>query len=357
MTDLESNRKPVVSVVVPAFNAAATIEVVLLALFQQEFDLPYEVIVVDDGSSDMTREKVLSFKQVRYVFQNNAGPAAARNHGAREAKGRILCFTDSDCRAHPDWLEKVTKPLLEQVDRVLSQTPQQVSYPGWGRETAHRPFLMVAAVAGSYGIANSKSWLARMIHQEILFRHQRLPQDIRAFGSYNVGILKSVFDQVGGFNEIYRRASGEDNDLSYRFLRKGYKIRFEPQALVDHFHPQRPVKYLQEQFRHGYWRSQMYVDHPQMLGGDDYTFWKDSFEIFLVLLLFTFVPLALVIAAFRVLAWSIALLLLGIELIFGWRITRHMADGFAFGWVMFLRGFFRSFGLGCGLTARLFRFR
>ena len=242
-----------VSVIIPAYNASATIGQALNALSRQNCFQPFEVIVVDDGSSDKTAEIVASFPSVRYIRQDNAGPAAARNHGARLAQGEYLAFTDSDCIPHEDW---------------ISQLMSGFSQPH------------VGVVAGSYGIANPKSRLARGIHKEILWRHQHLMPDFpNSFGSYNFCVRKNVFDAVGGFNTAYRTASGEDNDLSYKITGSGWRIYFERKAFVDHYHPTRVVKYLKEQFRHGFWRLKMYMDHPRMMRGDGYTYWKDIIEM------------------------------------------------------------------------------
>ena len=93
-----------VSVIVPAYNASATIGKTLEALSRQNCFQPFEVIVVDDGSSDNTADIVHSFAAVKYFRQDNAGPASARNLGAKMAQGDYLAFTDSDCIPHEDWI-------------------------------------------------------------------------------------------------------------------------------------------------------------------------------------------------------------------------------------------------------------
>ena len=98
------------SVIVPAYNAGKTIGDCLGALTRQSLvPAVYEIIVVDDGSKDGTAEIVKTFS-VRYLRQANRGPATARNHGAREARGEIILFTDSDCVPSADWIAEMTKP-------------------------------------------------------------------------------------------------------------------------------------------------------------------------------------------------------------------------------------------------------
>ncbi|MDE2232348.1 MAG: glycosyltransferase [Candidatus Omnitrophica bacterium] len=313
-----------VSVIVPAYNAAATIGRTLEALSGQKCSQPFEVIVVDDGSRDNTADIVRSFSSVKYARQDNAGPAAARNHGARLARGAYLAFTDSDCVPHEDWISL----LMEGLKRAQT-----------------------GVVAGSYGIANPQSLLARCVYKEILWRHTHLMPDFpNSFGSYNFCARKDVFEAVGGFNTAYRHASGEDNDLSYKIIRSGQRIYFQRMALVDHYHPQILSKYLKEQFRHGFWRLKMYKDHPAMMRGDGYTYWKDMIEI----------PWAAFLAAGAVLSagfnfiymgmvcWA-ALSFLFFEIFCAWMMTRLFFEGILYGGVMFLRALARLAGFSTGI--------
>lgn len=310
-----------ISVVVPAYNCQNTIAHTLKAIQNQTINID-EIIVVDDGSVDQGAAVIKKFQKVKYIFQNNSGPAGARNRGAQEARGEIIFFTDSDCVPRKDWVEK--------------------SLP-------HFQDSRVGVVAGSYGIANSENILARCIHKEILYRHHHLmPQYPKAFGSYNFGVRKKVFEEVGGFNTVYPWASGEDNDLSYKILNAGHKIYFEKNSLVDHYHTIKVFKYLQEQYRHGVWRVQMYRDHPMMMKGDGYTFWKDIIEVPLVfgvcwgaLFLFLFLSVQLVAAAI--------LILMSLEIVFAFLLTKNIFEAVFYSFVMFLRSFARTFGFSSGI--------
>lgn len=311
------------SVIIPACNSQDTIRQALEAVLEQSAPA-LEIIVVDDGSTDRTAEIVRSFPTVKYFFQENRGPATARNRGARAARGDVLVFTDSDCRPRRDWLEQLARGFTSDD---------------------------VAAVAGGYGIMNPENLLARCVHHEIIYRHRFLMPDYpRSFGSYNVAIRRDVFFPVNGFDESYRRASGEDNDLSYRILKSGKKIYFARQALVDHRHPWRLARYLKEQFRHGYWRARMYRVHPDMMAGDGYTFWKDAVEAPLSLLVLFSGAAGLVILP-RVLNFmfygSLAALLF-IEAGFAVRMGQSAAERLFLSGMMFVRSFARSSGFLAG---------
>ena len=314
---------PVVSVIVPAYNCASTIVQCIQSILSQSYSNPFELIVVDDGSTDTTAQQVKSFKNISYMYQQHTGPAVARNRGAKAARGEFVLFTDADCIADKKWIENIMRSFTK---------------------------ADIAGVAGSYGIANPGNKLANAIHKEIIFRHKNLmPQFPKSFGSYNFGARKKVFDQLHGFDETYRCASGEDNDLSYRMLKAHYKILFNPEALVYHFHPTQLLRYLTGQFHHGFWRAKMYQNFPQMMKGDDYTFWKDIIEVPLVYCIFLAVGLSFI--GVKFLGWiglSASVFLLSIQLIFSFRFQKGLQESIYYSLVMFLRSFFRTFGFSSG---------
>jgi len=337
-----------VSVIVPAYNASATIGKTIEALSRQNCFQPFEVIVVDDGSSDNTGEIVCSFLPgkdsreqlrvsvnttlrgndmgIKYVRQDNAGPASARNHGAELARGEFLAFTDSDCIPHEDWISQLMA----------------------GFDQNH-----VGVVCGSYGIANPEHCLARCVFKEILWRHTNLMPDFpNSFGSYNFCVKKSVFDAVGGFNSDYAQASGEDNDLSYKIRQSGWRIYFQRKALVDHHHPTGVFKYMKEQFRHGFWRVRMYIDHPRMMRGDGYTYWKDIIEMpIAVFFLGGLVLSAANGVSLGVVACSILFPLLLFEISCALIMSKGFFEGIFFGFVMAGRAFARMFGFSTGILS------
>ncbi len=314
-------KRPSVTIVIPAYNSERTIVRVIESCLNQM--VKGEVIVVDDGSDDSTAEIVKRYP-VRYIYQENAGPAKARNTGWKNASGEIILFTDSDCIPEKDW-----------VDRMLE----------------YYSLNDICCVGGSYDIANPESLLARCIHQEILERHRKMSGEVDYLGSFNLSYGRNVLEEVGGFNEEFGYASGEDNDLSYRVRKKGYKLTFDREIKVSHFHQTKFIRYLKEQFRHGFWRMKLYRLHPDMAKGDSYAGVFDFIQP----------PLAMVIligAFFSVfsefllpIAGGLTLLLIGLQIPMTFSvIKREKQISYAFLIPMlFLRAFARGFGMLKGL--------
>ncbi len=316
-----------VSIIIPAYNAENTIEDALKAVVRQSYKEKYEIIVVDDGSTDNTAHIVEKYPGVKLVHQENKGPATARNLGFKKSQGDFILFTDADCMPHKDWIKNALRHFTDKK---------------------------IGVVDGSYKIGNESSLLARCIHKEILYRHIYLmPLFPKCFGSYNFCVRRNIFEEVKGFDEVYCSASGEDNDLSYKILNAGYKIYFAPEVLVQHRHTQELKKYLFEQYRHGFWRAKMYRTHPKMTRGDDYTYWKDIIEPLLSLLTVTSLILSIwpeyFVMGFSVFLSTLTILIL-LEIHYGLLETRDCKTGLFWGGVMFLRSFSRTLGFVLGLS-------
>lgn len=315
-----------VSVVVAAYQAAATLPRLLAALAAQAPQRPLEIVVVDDGSADDTAA-LAERAGARVLRQANAGPAAARNRGWRAARGNVVLFTDSDCVPRPDW----TARLSAAVDG--------------GYEVA----------GGTYGIANPGHWLAETIQAEIAWRHARFGRELDFAGSYNFAATRRALEAVGGFDESYPAPSGEDNDLSYRLRDAGFRIRFARDAVVDHHHPVSLRRYLAEQARHGEWRVVLYRRHPRRLRGDGYAGPEElaapplAMSALMLLAIAPFRPAALGAA---ILAISLVLALHGV---LAFRVARHArsATPLALAAVGSLRTWARGLGMLRGVARSL----
>lgn len=232
-----------ISVVIPAYNSEKTIEETLNAVLDQDFDGPYEVIVVDDGSSDKTVE-IAKEKSVNLITQEKSGPAKARNNGWKTSKGSTIVFTDSDCVPVKQWLKTITKPFSDPT---------------------------VGGVGGEYQTKNPEKIIARFIGEEIAYRHSKMGRYINAVGTYSTAFRKAALEEVGGFDESFKMASGEDTDISFKIIKAGYKLVYEPEAIVMHPHRSDFFGYMREQFFRAAWRYPLYKKHKGMLKGDSYS--------------------------------------------------------------------------------------
>lgn len=235
-----------VAVTVGAYNEEKNIAHLIESLLKQT-RLPDEIVICDDGSTDKTAEIIRSFAmkypQVKYIYQKNAGPAKARNNAWKSATADVCVFTDGDCVPEPNWIEEIIKPLSEE---------------------------RIGATAGGYKTLNKHSLLAQFIGYEIEWRYRNIKEEIDAHGTYNLAVRKNILEEIGGLNEEYPKASGEDWDMTYKISKK-YKLIFVPTAIVGHYHPEKFWWYMKNQIRRAYDRIKVYKDHPDMRSSDNYT--------------------------------------------------------------------------------------
>ncbi|WP_164861490.1 glycosyltransferase [Microbacterium sp. CPCC 204701] len=194
------------SVVIPAFNAEATLADQLSALAGQDANAAFEVLVSDNGSTDGTARVIEAFADripgLRLVdASSRRGASAARNVGAAAARGRLLLFCDADDVVSTGWVRAMTAAL------------------------AHAPF---AAGAVEHSLLNpGRDW--DFGWAEPTFRDPALPQ-LPAGGSGNMGIHATAFAEVGGFDESLTAA--EDLDFSWRVQLAGHRLVGVPDAVV-----------------------------------------------------------------------------------------------------------------------------
>ncbi len=259
-----------ISVIIPAFNCEKTIQQTIQSILTQKTKKKFELIIVDDCSTDNTIKKIKKFNKIKLIQQKkNSGPAKARNLGAKNAEGEIILFTDSDCIAKKNWIEEMLNPFEE---------PE------------------IAGVQGAYK-TKQKALTAKFVQTEIEDRYDLMKKSMQKknsidfIGSYSAGYKKKVFLDFNGFNENFPSASGEDPELSYRMEKKGLKLVFNPKAVVYHLHPENFLNYLKIKFWRGYWRILMYKEHKDKIIKDSYTPQTIKFQILLIYALITEISL------------------------------------------------------------------
>lgn len=199
-----------ISVIIPTYNEEDVIGKCLESLSQQTYkDL--EIIVVDDGSTDGTVKKVLLFTNhkslITVLQQKHLGPGAARNLGAKEAKGKILVFVDADMTFEPDFIEKLVEPIISGKTKGTFSKDEYVS--NWNNVWAR-----------CWSI--NSGWEPKRRHPK------GYPDKQKVFRA----ILKSEFEKVEGFDVT--RGYNDDWSLSEKL---GYKADVVPNAVFYHRNP------------------------------------------------------------------------------------------------------------------------
>jgi len=219
----QTNHVPLISVIVPARNEAPAITACLSALVAQDIDAAFEIIVVDNGSSDDTA-RVASAFPVTVLREPRPGRAAARNAGIEAASGAILAFTDADCIPAESWLREL---LAGSED------------PG------------CACFIGEIFPQNQNGIVPRYVHERGLICQLRLlSQAPPVAATGNIAYRRVVFDAIGAFDEAFE--FGEDGDLFWRMVRSGlFRYRYNSGATVAHKHPERVGEFALRSFREG----------------------------------------------------------------------------------------------------------
>jgi glycosyltransferase involved in cell wall biosynthesis len=237
---------PEISVIIPAYQAEDTIDRCLDALAHQTVPRArYEVLVVDDDSTDGTRIRVQAHGGVRLLRQEHRGPAAARNLGVDHALGEIVLFTDADCEPLPDWIERMAAALDGGA----------------------------VAAKGAY-LTRQRELVARFVQVEYedKYDHMAREPEIDFVDTYAAGYRRDVFLAHGGFETVFPVASVEDQEFSFRLARRGYRMVFVPEARVYHWgHAQDVWSYGRKKFRIGYWKVMVHRRHPDKLWRDSHT--------------------------------------------------------------------------------------
>jgi teichuronic acid biosynthesis glycosyltransferase TuaG len=212
---------PVFSVIIPVYNAEAYIQRTLESVFAQSFR-DFEVIVVDDGSTDRTADRVQTFSHhpgLRYVYQDNAGPAAARNTGLMLAEGQFIAFLDSDDLWLPRKLEAHWERLQASPQMGLSFNWFEVFYDRPDDRPDDRP-------SGGQRLV---PWFAPPVESTLEWV-DFLERNWTGTSSTVVVRAEAVKKGQAGFDARFR--TGEDYQLWLTIAQAGWEIGFVPEALT-----------------------------------------------------------------------------------------------------------------------------
>jgi len=209
--------EPTFSVIVPAYNAAATLPALLAALAAQSCS-DFEIVLADNGSTDATPQLLAAWQerlpQLRIVTVRELGPAAARNGAIAAARGQLLAFTDADCIPASDWLARA-RPLLAEHAMLAGLTV------GGGVGGSVARFLGLTTLRGG--------------------ENGRIHRDLGSTGTHgyptaNLFIRRTALTGLDGSPFDVALRTGEDFDLQGRLFRAGHSLRFDPSLRVQHQH-------------------------------------------------------------------------------------------------------------------------
>ena len=219
------------SVVIPTHRRPDKLASCLAALAESDYPRGrLEVLVVEDGGPttelDELRAQPFETLDLIWLDQPHAGPAVARNLGARHATRDLIAFTDDDCRPRRDWARR--------LDEALRSAPGSVV----GGHTVN----MLAD--------NLWSSASQALVTYITARGQQ-PDGEPFFASNNFALERELFATLGGFDETFPLAGGEDRDMCRRLVEAGRELVWVPEAMVDHYHHLTARRFWGQHFRYG----------------------------------------------------------------------------------------------------------
>ncbi len=234
---------PMVSVVVACHNGSRTLRLCLSALARLRYP-KYEVIVVDDGSTDDSGVIAAAFPDFRYLRQEHLGLSVARNTGIAAARGEVIAFTDADCRPDEDWLDYLVSDLVSGE---------------------------FVGVGGPNLLPPDDSWVAAVVlvspgGPAHVMLNDRVAEHIPGC---NMAFWKWALLEIGCFDPVFRRA-GDDVDVCWRLQQRGHQLGFNAAAFVWHYRRSAVRDYVRQQQGYGEAEALLQRKHPEYfnpLGG------------------------------------------------------------------------------------------
>ncbi len=244
MLELVNTNRPRFSIVIPTYNATDMLRQCIKSLSDQSADKKcIEVIVVNDGGKTDISE-ILDFLegqlQIRYFYQENKGPAAARNLGIKKAKGEIILFLDDDSQPAPDWLEAMM--------RAWEKFPD---FDGIGGYT------LSEATDSIYCRVNSDffNWFLRQ------YAYDKISPFL---ATCNAGYRKALLTKVGNFDERFKKAAGEERDLNIKISKTGGKLGLVESILVYHDRDLTLQSFAKKHYNYGKAAYDIYARNPDL---------------------------------------------------------------------------------------------
>ncbi len=249
------------SFIIPVYNRPEEVKELLESFTLLDYNKPYEIVIVEDGSSKSSEVVVNKFSEklnISYFYKENSGPGLSRNFGMGKAKGDYFIILDSDCLLPSHYLTTVEAFLKKNYFDCYG-----------GADAAHENFTdlqkainyVMTSFFTTGGIRGSENSITNFEPR-----------------SFNMGISKKAFLKTGGYGKIH---PGEDPDLSHRILQNGFKTTFIPNAYVFHKRRISWQKFYTQVKKFGLVRPILSKWHPN---SSKITFWFPTCFVFFVII-------------------------------------------------------------------------
>jgi glycosyltransferase involved in cell wall biosynthesis len=225
-----------VSIIIPVRNAERTIRPCVVSILKLQYPR-FELIVIDDGSSDKTLSILKEFssdERLKVLSGQHGGPSRARNLGIQQSRGEYIAFTDGDCVVPENWLQELVDAMGGDGN-IAGVGGAQLS-PDDDTSFGKSIYTFMKAVGFLTGYMKAKPGTNTIVETD----HNP---------SCNALYKKEVLDEVGGFSEGLW--PGEDVDLDYRITKSGYRLLMAPQAVVYHYRPSTLSRFMKMMYNYG----------------------------------------------------------------------------------------------------------
>jgi len=247
---MKKHKYPSISVIIPTRDRRDILSKVLASYAGQDI-LPrsFEVIVVDDGSTDGTGKIVEEFRtsssfDLTCIRREAGGPARARNAGIEKARGALLLFSGDDMIASPQLIKEHLKGHDEWPGSAI------LGRIDWHPSLDVTPFMRYINTGFQFNFPRVKT--------------ERMNVSYTYFYASNVSLAKSIIDDVGPFDEDFTDAAYEDTELGYRIWKRGIRTIYNEKALAYHYHPTDLATYIKRLLKTGRAAATFYLKHPEM---------------------------------------------------------------------------------------------
>ena len=249
------------SIIVPVYNRPQEIDELLQSLTKQTYIKKFEVVVVEDGSENISKEIVQTYSKdlnIQYYLKNNTGAGASRNYGMQHATGNYFIIFDSDCIIPPNYLVEVENVLTEKYTDAFG-----------GADAAHESFTTIQK-AINYSMTSFFTTGGIRGNKKAVDKFQ--PR------SFNLGISKKAFEITNGFSKM---KIGEDIDLTFRLWDNNFETQFIEKAFVYHKRRSTFKQFFKQTFAFGNGRPFLNKKYP---GTAKITYWFPTlFSLFLLI--------------------------------------------------------------------------